>query len=381
MRGVSAYIHVPFCSRRCPYCTFYHVPYHESLESGFAAAAAAEIESAVDCLRKGGPSRNSSPGGEDFIFRTIYFGGGTPSTLHPESVEKILGALLRGIPGLPDETTFEMNPEDVAPEYLRFLFESGVDRLSLGIQSMSARAQETLGRSSIEVNRFALEETLKVFDNVNVDVLLGIPGGDEAELQSTLEKLVEYEPKHFSVYCLEAEKGSPERVLQFVSRADENELAVQYLAACGFLERHGYVHYEVSNFALPGWESKHNRVYWRMGDYVGIGPAAHSCIRGERMSNPESLDAYLAGAGRGFMDAKLRENPSPEARFLESLMLGLRTREGIPLAMLSGSREVLEALVAQDLGKIEGDSLVLTDLGFLLLDEIVVTLSRSTSLE
>jgi oxygen-independent coproporphyrinogen-3 oxidase len=315
-------------------------------------------------------------GDSGLCLKTIYLGGGTPSVLSPASLERLFAALapFHGEDTL-EEWTIELNPEDVTAELLAFLKRSGPGRISLGIQSMNDPAQQILNRCPESVNRQALAAVRSEFDNVSVDVLLGIPGGSVAAVTATAEALLSFEPRHFSVYCLEGSGDIPETARGFLSRIDQEEAAVQYLGICRLLENRGYHHYEVSNFALPGFESRHNLAYWLGDDYLGIGPGAHSFIDGIRWYNAPSIDSYCAGAGGDFSGVRTIDSPGDRERTLERLFLGLRTSRGVPLNSITGEEAVLEGLILNRLARAADDRIVLTDRGFLLLDEIVLRLS------
>ncbi|HET6349169.1 MAG TPA: radical SAM protein, partial [Candidatus Krumholzibacteria bacterium] len=260
MKPLSLYIHVPFCTRRCSYCSFYHVDTAREREVRFVDALVDEIGAAMPV-----------PG--EISLRTIFVGGGTPTTLGTDSWERVMQALAPWWPsGGPDEFTVEMNPEDVTGEMVTFLRGIGVNRASLGIQSMHEVGQKVLKRCTPGVNERAIEIVMREFDNVSFDVLLGVPKTSREDLARTLGRLVEFAPRHFSVYGLEAGGDMSSEVERFFAAVDPDRVADEYLMACTSLAAAGYRHYEVSNFARPGCESRHNRVYWDGGDYLGLGP-------------------------------------------------------------------------------------------------------------
>lgn len=359
MKPLSLYIHVPFCTRRCSYCSFYHVQSIDSHEASFVAALVEEIDEAlaaqpVDRLH------------------TVFIGGGTPSVLSTHSWDKIFATLS---PYLRDasEFTVEMNPEDVTEVQLRYLREHGVDRVSLGVQSMNAIAQKVLKRCSPETNRHAIDLTLRHFDNVSFDVLLGIPGSNLHELEQTLSVLVAYEPMHFSVYCLEPGGDMSQEVERFFTAVDPERSTDEYLHACEALRERGYRHYEISNFARPGFESKHNRAYWDLSNYIGVGPAAHSYVEGRRFANAPSLVDYLNRRTA----TRVVDRADADSAPLESMILGLRTDVGVPV---TGCREdAVASVIAEGLADIIDDRLRLTDRGFLLTNEILLRLQPASA--
>src|SRR5712671_1970816 len=285
MKPLSLYIHIPFCTRRCSYCSFYHVDAAREREVRFVDALVSEIQAAM-------PSR------DEMTLHTIFVGGGTRTVLGNDSWERILAAIGPWMPATgPAEFTVEMNPEDVTREMVSFLRGLGVNRASLGIQSMHEVGQKVLKRCAPEANTRAIDTVMREFNNVSFDVLLGVPKTTPADLSHTVTTLLEHRPRHLSVYGLEAGGDMSHEVERFFAAVDPDRVADEYLDACGALARAGYRHYEVSNFAQPGFESLHNRVYWDGGDYLGLGPAAHSSMGGRRFWNEPSLDAYLSRRG------------------------------------------------------------------------------------
>lgn len=360
MRPISLYIHVPFCTRRCSYCSFYHVPAAREREQVFVDALVDEIAVATAAL---------GPGVE---FRTLFVGGGTPTVMGPDSWHRVMRAVEPHLPaGGPDEFTVEANPEDVTADLVQFLRTIGVRRMSLGIQSMHVVGQKVLKRCDPGTNARAIDLVRREFDNFSFDVLLGVPRTTPADLRRTLDDLLVYEPPHLSVYGLEPGGDMSHEVEGFFRAVDPDRVADEYLGVCEVLAARGYGHYEVSNFARPGFESIHNRVYWDGGEYLGVGPAAHSSIGGERFSNAPSLDAY--GRRRG--DAHLRERVRDAGGDgpVEHLMLALRTDRGVESASVAPA--IVGELTGAGLALVDGGRLWLTDRGFLVLNDIVLRLA------
>lgn len=363
MPTLSLYVHIPFCKRRCPYCTFYHVPKCSDSEAAFVGTLLAEVERTLGAYVEG------------VDIGTVYFGGGTPSIITKASWARIFGALGPYLSdNTTDEVTCEFNPEDVTLDLLDFFTAAGVNRISLGIQTMDEVAQKQLGRCSPEVNRRAIESALDRYPNVSFDVLLGVPHRGATSLERTIAELADYRPAHLSVYCLERGGDLEAGVERFFEDVDPDRTAVEYLRVCDRLEQHGYRHYEVSNFALPGFESRHNRVYWEGGDYLGLGPGAHSYVTGRRFHNPPSIDDYLARAGTGVDAGRVYDDPTAEEREMERLMLQLRTSGGVVVEGLRCSDDVVNGILEDGLAVVDGGRLMLTNRGYLVLNDIVLRL-------
>lgn len=362
MRQLSLYIHVPFCTRRCSYCSFYHVPKDRERERAFVDALLHEMSAAFAEL---GP----------FSLRTVFVGGGTPTVLEPHEWERVLAVIAPFVPaGGVEEFTVEMNPEDIDASLPRFLHGLGVNRASLGIQSMHAVGQKVLKRCDPDVNERAIDLVQREWDNVSFDVLLGVPKTTIDDLRATLLRLLAKRPAHLSVYGLEPGGDLGEEVERFFRTVDPDRVADEYLEACALLAAAGYRRYEVSNFAQPGLESRHNRVYWDGGDYLGVGPAAHSSIDGERFANAPSIEAYVARRGVEHLAARVRD-PGGDAR-LETMMLELRTDRGVALDACDA--HTVDDLASEGLAIVDEGRLRLTDRGSLVLNDVVLRLLATT---
>jgi oxygen-independent coproporphyrinogen-3 oxidase len=362
MHPLSLYIHVPFCTRRCSYCSFYHVPAARDREARFVDSLGSEIEAAFAEL------------GEGVELRTVFVGGGTPTVLERGAWERILAAIAPRFPsGGPEEFTVEMNPEDVAADLVGFLRGLGVNRASLGVQSMHGVGQKVLKRCAPEVNARAIETVRRAFDNVSFDLLLGVPKTTPADLRRGLQTLLEYRPRHFSVYGLEPGGDRSREVERFFGAVDPDRIADEYLEVCALLQGRGYEHYEVSNFAQPGFQSRHNRVYWDGGDYLGVGPAAHSSIAGRRFWNEPSLERYLSRRGPEHLRARMRDEGGDER--IERAMLALRTDRGAPRAWLAADEAALGSFIGEGLAWLDEGRVRLTDRGYLVLNDVVLRLT------
>lgn len=319
------YVHVPFCRARCGYCDFPSELLARHLRSGavgeYVAAVAAELHAAGPWL-----SRPLS---------TLYVGGGTPTALPRADLLRLLDAFAPLL-GADTEFTVEANPETVDASLLSALAQAGVNRVSLGVQSFSPDLLRALGRRTPPGAAAAAVEALygHGWREWSLDLVFGIPGEDAAALEADLAAAVAAGPPHLSVYDLtytEAFARAVDRRLGGGARAAAEEFAeAAYAGVSERLAEAGYVRYEVSNYARPGHESRHNLAYWRGRDYVGLGAAAVGTVGMRRRTNPAGVAAYLAG---GDPDVEVL---TPEVRRLERVMLGLRTAEGVPLEETRG---------------------------------------------
>ena len=317
MRGL--YIHIPFCVKKCAYCDFYSLP--QRLES---------LGSYVDSVLV--EARKYS--GMDF--HTIYLGGGTPSLLGAEGLSKLLKGL-RQIIDLSQlsEATIEANPESITPALLHAAKTSGINRLSIGVQALSDTELQKVGRIHTSVRAVTAVEEAKAagFNNISADVILGLPGQDWPSLMITLETLIGLDIQHISLYCLSIEPCTPLAKNLPADLPSDDEQADLFANACSLMTDRGFIHYEISNFALPGYECQHNLNYWRGGEYVGLGPSAASHLEGKRFKNKADLDAYLQNPV-GQIEEVEELNPTQKAG--EEAILRLRLlREGLDINELA----------------------------------------------
>ncbi len=366
MAGI--YIHIPFCTRKCLYCDFYSV--EESLQ----------IPAFMDALRK--EIASAGPAVRGMEFSTLYFGGGTPSLLPPEEIRRVMEAV-QGSLGLAvdAEITMEVNPGTVTRETLEGYRQLGVNRLSIGIQSGLDDELGFLGRIH---DRAQSEEALGFartagFDNISVDIIQSLPMQSTERVRKTLEWILAYEPEHISAYSLIVEEGTPlagmvER--KEVAPLDADNDAAIYIFTADYLSQRHYRHYEISNFALAGFESRHNSNYWNHTPYVGFGPSAHSFIGTTRSWNVRDIREYCT---RILADgsAREREEHLTAGQLLEEyIFLGLRS-EGIRNPVLKerygftlppGAGEELERWIDRGFAVRDGDLFHLTSRGFAVCD-------------
>lgn len=376
-RFLHLYVHVPFCARRCPYCHFYNLRHDDAREAVYLDALSREIERwrASGAFAEGEVS-------------TVYFGGGTPSLLSPAGFSRLAG-LCRGIaPGAREsEWTVEANPDDVTPERLARWRSAGANRLSIGVQSFDEERLSFLGRihSGEDAREAVLLAVEGGFEDVSIDLMfnLEVPGRRRAwsrDLRTALSLPI----SHLSLYGLTIEPGTAFAFRD--ARGSELTLAdgayaAEYRAACRSARRAGFEHYEVSSFAVPGRRARHNAAYWSGAPYLGLGPAAHSFDGIRRWANVASITAWADALAIGDDPREFVEELGEEERDLETLYLGLRTREGVPadhpLLARERGREIVAALVEEEALRDHDGRIGCTEKGFLLLDAILERLVRS----
>lgn len=324
---LGIYVHIPFCRIHCPYCDFYTYPTGRGREQDFVDALLAEIVQAPLRLRP-----------EAHRVSTVYFGGGTPSTLSSDQIGQILDGLRARFEHLPDcEITLEANPRDLNADCLDALSEVGVNRISLGVQSFSPAALGFLGRDhDPEVVERSLS-LLASWTNWSADLIFGWDGQTERLWQEDLGRLLAFAPPHVSLYQLTVEKKTRFDILHSLGRLAQVDLdrqAVLSVQAQRHLEAAGLEQYEISSFARAGRHSRHNGRYWKRLPYLGMGPAASSHLAERRTENVRSLPQYIARLRRGTSPVVRVEVLTPETIARERIWLGLRTKEGIPVAWL-----------------------------------------------
>ena len=317
MSTLGLYIHIPFCKSKCAYCDFYSLSHCEEKMDGY-----------VEALRR--HLKEAAPRLERETVDTVYFGGGTPSYLGEKRLCRLLREIKKDYRVAPDaEITLEANPDSAGEvRALRRLRRAGFNRISLGVQSTDDALLRRIGRIHDYGQVIAAAEAVRKakFCNLSIDLIYGLPGQDLSSWQETLQKAVELKPQHISCYALKVEEGTPlwEQKDTLVV-ADDDQQAEMYLWAAAFLRRQGYEQYEISNFALPGFESRHNLKYWLLEPYAGFGPGAHSDLGGVRYAYEKDLDGYLAGN----LQLSQREEIPRRERCMEYIMLSLRTARGM----------------------------------------------------
>jgi oxygen-independent coproporphyrinogen-3 oxidase len=380
---LAVYVHIPFCVRKCHYCDFNAGPASQEIRAQYVDALVAEIRRSPWSGRAG---------------RTLFFGGGTPSELTSDQLRTIVSALRESFswgshdgdsagvwmcggvghgrsespahphtrtPAHAEEWTIECNPGTVDDASLRAMQEMGFNRVSLGVQSFYDHHLKALGR--IHTAAEAVEAVAAArrvgFRRLNLDLIFCLPGQTLAEWKSDVERALDLQPEHLSLYNLTIEEktefGRRHRA-GLLSLPDEDLSADMYEWAIDRMAAAGFEQYEVSNFALPGEECRHNQVYWRNEPFIGFGVSAASYADGLRWTNTGSMQCYLATAGReGGPDRAGEERLPPLAAAGEAVMLGLRTREGADLAEIAERHNVdAEAVFGGTASRLEGDGLL-----------------------
>lgn len=339
LRPLGLYLHIPFCLQKCRYCDFLSAPAAPAVQERYLAALRREIELTARC---------PDIAGRRFV--TLYVGGGTPTALPPAALAEIIALCLRsfsfsgdGADGRP-EVTVEANPGTVASDGLARLKDAGVNRLSLGVQAFDDRLLRILGRiHTAQDARVAFAAARAAgFSNINIDLMFGLPEQTLAAWEQTLAEAIALGPEHISTYSLIVEEGTPFGELAArgeLALPDEETEAEQYERAIGRLTAAGYRHYEISNFARPGCETRHNLIYWHNEEYLGLGLGAWSYIARQeagglvRDANPLALETYCAALERGGLPPREGgEAPSRRREMIETAIMGLRLIDGIDLS-------------------------------------------------
>lgn len=358
MQGI--YFHIPFCLSKCRYCDFYSLGGQRSVPNEYVAALLRELKQFRGRL-SGAPE-------------TLYFGGGTPSLLSPSQLARLIDA---ACPAAGAEITLEANPETLTAELLRGFRAAGANRLSLGVQTAHDDSLRRMGRvHTARQSRLALELAQAAgFSNISGDVMLALPQYTQAELFDTLSLLQAGGCTHISCYLLKLEPDTPWGRTPPEGLLKDEEAADFYLACVDALAARGYEQYEISNFAKPGFESRHNLLYWNCEDYLGLGPQAHSCLAGRRFFCGQSTAQFVAGPAEYTQDGACTKE--------DYIMLQLRLAKGLSLQKLHrayGARfslaqmDFIHTLCRHKLAVFDGDVLRLLPQGMLLQNSILCEL-------
>ena len=364
---LGIYVHIPYCVRKCNYCDFCSLPKGKSgVPDEYVARVCDEIFSYV--------------GREDRAVDTVYFGGGTPSLLTPEQMGRIVNTIQTTFRISPvAEMTFEANPGTLTREKAEAFYGLGFNRVSVGLQSIHENEMKKLGRIHTYGDFLSSYKMLREvgFSNISVDLMYGIPYQTKESFAETVKSVIALSPEHISCYGLMIEEGTPfydERdSLPIPSLDDECDM---YDIAGRLLSDVGYEHYEISNYAKSGYRSRHNSLYWNLGDYIGFGAAAHSFYNGIRYYNPDDVNEYISS------EAEVNRSQESDTDIAyEYAMLKLRTKDGFPLSeyesrfgvsFTAGKESILDRLKREGLITLSDGVIALTERGFYLSNSILV---------
>jgi len=367
-KEAGLYIHIPFCQNRCSYCDFYKVE-SKAIEDSY-----------IDFLFKEALYYKEE---NKIKIDSLYFGGGTPSLLTVDQLQK----LLNGLKNIYDftencEVTLETNPENIEEKKFLEFKKLGVNRLSIGIQSLDDKILELLSRRVLSKEILQKLEIVSQidFDHLSFDLIVGAPFSKSEKLIQDLKMLLKYPFCHMSLYMLEIhpQTGLYQMVKEGLPLLDEEEVIDHFRSAVEFLKENNFNHYEISNFSKKGYECRHNLKYWKRDDYIGLGPSSHSYFRGYRTRNPDSIDLWKEALSKGEFPAEEIIKEEEKEKIENIIIFGLRLKEGIELALLEEyfkerERDYLkiEKLCESGLLILDGSKVFLSEEGFLVSNEVI----------
>ena len=369
MKNLGIYIHIPFCIKKCDYCDFISYCDKNNLIEVYIEKLKEEITNNLD--------------NKEYTVKTIYIGGGTPSSIDSKDIVEILNTIKEKCNLENAEVTIELNPGTVTENKLLDYKKAGINRLSIGLQETNNKLLKQIGRihtyeEFLETYNFARKIGFK---NINVDLMIGLPNQSIGNIKDSLEKIIKLNPEHISVYSLILEEGT-----ELYKKYEEKQIELpddelernMYWYVKNTLENNGYIHYEISNFAKPGYKSKHNVSCWNQEEYIGFGVAAHSYINGIRYSNTNNLDEYINNGDQKRSDhfwspsKIIHEVQTKEDMKKEYMLLGLRKIDGVNVQNFKNKfgenpiflfRNELNKLVEENLIIVDGDNIKLTNKG------------------
>ena len=326
--NVGIYIHIPFCKSRCIYSGFYSTT-NKELKERYVDALIREIHMRKDDFARLGTSLSPSS------TSTVYFGGGTPSSLSVCDIERIVGALESTFNGTPSEVTLEMNPDDVTKDYIKAVRQMGINRISMGIQTFDDSRLQFIRRrhNASQAEKAVMTIREEGIHNVSIDLMFGFPNQTMDEWVTDIDKAIALHPTHISAYSLMYEEDTPLfRMLQKgeINQIDDETSLAMYTELINRLTANGYEHYEISNFAMPGYRSVHNSSYWHDTPYLGFGAAAHSYNKDTRSWNIPDLKKYIESIESGVLPSE-SEVIDADTHYNDLITTALRTREGLNL--------------------------------------------------
>ena len=380
-RLAGIYIHIPFCKSRCKYCDFFSTTHLEK-QAQYVQALLVEIQDRLSIPKTQYPITNTQypiPNTQypitnnQYPISTIYIGGGTPSTLQVEHLRAIVEAIRREAKGERQEITLEANPGDITQEKARAWRAMGINRLSIGVQSFEDELLQLIGRrhnAEQACQAVAIAQSAG-FDNISIDLMYALPSQTMQQWQHDVAQALQLNVQHISTYGLIYEEGTALTTLLdhgVVEAVDEETEMQMYDYLVEQLTANGYIHYEVSNFALPNCESKHNSSYWNDTPYIGLGAGAHSYNGQQRQWNISDLDTYIQQANAHQLQPQI-EQLTDEQRHIERIMLGLRTRHGVAANEIPMHKA--QGYINRGLLSAQGNRIVATTQGYHILNTII----------
>lgn len=375
-KEIGIYIHIPFCQKKCDYCDFKSYANKQDLIEKYIKWVKYELEGIAEA------NKLDYEMGRDYLInvKTIYIGGGTPSYIDSKYITEIMQIIKNKYNIMPEvEITIEVNPGTVTKQKLKEYISSGINRISIGLQATNNKLLKQLGRiHTYEEFKNTYNMVREVgFDNINVDLMLGLPNQTIEDIENSVKEIIELKPEHISIYSLIVEEGTKlyqdieSKKLELPQEEVERKM---YWTVKSMLEKAGYVHYEISNFAKPNYESKHNMDCWEQKEYIGIGAAAHSYTNYVRYSNIDTIEEYINNYKTGNISDNFvfHEKQDKQSAMKEYMILGLRKIDGVQIKKFKEKygenpiyifRKELEKLVNEQLIEIDGDKIKLTDKG------------------
>lgn len=360
MKKIGLYFHIPFCQKKCYYCDFLSFVGREELFSRYISYMILELDLYREILA-------------EYTISTIFIGGGTPSLIDGGEILRLMDYIRNNFYLDLDEVTIELNPGSLTREKAGLYKEAGIDRISIGLQTFNDDLLKRIGRTHQSEDFFKSYETLRKegFENISADLIFGFPGQTMKDIEHDLKEITSLDLKHISYYGLILEEGTPfykayeEGNLDLPSEEEERDF---YHRIRSFLKEEGYKHYEISNYAKAGYESKHNMTYWKIEPYIGIGMGSHSNFQGQRYWNASSFDQYFHLIEKGELPIVGSEDISRMEEISEYSLMGIRLLEGI-------SKKAFKERFDQDIEEIYPDVLAKHEKNGLLINKDYIRLT------